>query len=195
MAPHTNPDYAVLLSKLLGAEAPGRQEPDPQSQDVARLTAELARQQQLLALLVDRVATRPPDLHSTTAGPGAPPAAPARAPTLDHTNEALLEELRALNAAHYGPREQPGPGPAQAGSEAAGPTLLPLTRPPPTLAAFDPEGDVTQAGAEAFWAWLDVTPRAPWVSKAPYGEWATKVVYKCTAVELLSWVVKAAPHL
>ena len=48
--------YAALLSQLLGVDAPGRQEQDPQGQEAARLTTELARQQQLLALLVDRVA-------------------------------------------------------------------------------------------------------------------------------------------
>ena len=190
---HPNPDYAVLLSKLLGAEAPERQEPDPQSQDVARLTAELARQQQLLALLVDRVAAKPPDNVPTATRPEAPLVAPVKGQALDPTDEALLEELRLLRAAARSLPDAPREACPQEGEAAAG-TLLPLTRPPPQLAAFDPEGDVTQAGAEAFWAWLDVTPRAPWTTKAPYGEWAAKVVYKCTAAELLSWVMRATPH-
>ena len=44
-----------------GADAPERREPEAQSQEVARLSAALARQQQLLALLVDRVATPGPN--------------------------------------------------------------------------------------------------------------------------------------
>ena len=51
---------------------------------------------------------------------------------------------------------------------------------------------MTPDGAEAFWAWLDVTPRAPWPVKAPYGEWAAKVAYKASAAELLAWADKAA---
>ena len=56
---HRNTDYVALLNQLLGADGQGRQEQDPQGQEVARLTTELARQQELLALLVDRVAPNP----------------------------------------------------------------------------------------------------------------------------------------
>ena len=69
---------------------------------------------------------------------------------------------------------------------------LPLARHPPPLAAFNPRGEVSQEGAAAFWAWLDVTPRTPWTHTGPYGEWAGKVVFRVTSAELLSWADKAA---
>ena len=71
---------------------------------------------------------------------------------------------------------------------------LPLARLAPPPSAFDPEGDVTQAGADSFWAWLDATPRATWTTQAPCGEWAGKVQYKCATLELTTWVARAAPH-
>lgn len=61
------------------------------------------------------------------------------------------------------------------------------------MTAFDPEGDVTPSGADAFWAWLDVTPRAPWTAPAQYAVWAAKVVYKCTTAELQGWAAKLDP--
>ncbi len=193
--PDPNPDYAVLLGRLLGAGPPAGRVPDPQNPDVARLTAELARQQRLLALLVDRVAA-PAGPQQAAAQAGVPPAPLTGVAALDPTTEALLEELRSLRASvgdrvlpvALAPRE-----PLEEGEAVEAPPSA-LARPPPPLSAFDPEGDVSQAGAEAFWAWLDVTPRATWAGKAPYGEWAAKVVYKCTAAELLAWATKFAPQ-
>ena len=50
------------------------------------------------------------------------------------------------------PGSDPVDGDCQAGAQ------LPLARLAPPLSTFDPEGDVTQTGAESFWAWLDATP-------------------------------------
>lgn len=199
-----DPDYAVLLGKLLGADAPERREPEAQSQEVARLSAALARQQQLLALLVDRVATPGPNpaQRAPAAPPPAPPALQARATDAYLTDKALLEELLVLREACRLPEPAAGHGKEETGEDAAGSlplqapavsTSKPLTRPPPALTAFDPEGDVTPSGADAFWAWLDVTPRAPWTAPAQYAVWAAKVVYKCTTAELQGWAAKLDP--
>ena len=53
---------------------------------------------------------------------------------------------------------------------------------------------MTQAGADSFWAWLDATPRTPWTARAPYGEWAAKVQYKCSISELSTFLARAAPE-
>ena len=112
----------------------------------------------------------------------------------DATTEALLEELRLLRAATSGRLAQPAPRADPADGDALGGAQLPLARLAPPLSAFDPEGDVTQAGADSFWAWLDTTPRAPWTAKAPYSEWAGRAQYKCTTLESTTWVARAAPH-
>ena len=172
---------------------PGRQEQDPQGQEVARLTTELASQQQLLALLVDRVAPFPrgqaaAQLELPTQEPHEPVGRDAA------TIEALLGELRLLRAAASGQPAQPTPGEDPVEADAPGGAQLPLARLAPALSAFDPEGEVTQAGADSFWAWLDATPRAPWTTKALYGEWAGKVQYKCSTSELSTWLARAAPQ-
>ena len=92
----------------------------------------------------------------------------------DATTEALLSELRLLRAAACGQLAQPTLGVDPAEADAPGGAQLPLARLALPLSAFDPEGDVIQAGADSFWAWLDATPRAPWTAKAPYSEWAGK---------------------
>ena len=156
------------------------------------MTTELARQQQLLALLVDRVA--PPPRRQAAARPELPAQDPHDAVGRDATTEALLGELRPMRAATSGQPAQLTPGADLAEGDASGGARLPLARLAPPLSAFDPEGDVTQAGADSFWAWLDATPRAPWTTKAPYGEWAGKVQYKCSASELSTWLARAAPQ-
>ena len=143
---------------------------------VARLTTELARQQQLLALLMDRVAPPPP--RQAAAQQELPAQDSHEAVGRDATTEALLSELGLLRAATSGQPAQPTPGADLAEGDALGGAQLPLARLAPPLSAFDPEGDATQAGADSFWEWLDATPRTPWTTKAPYGEWAGKVQYK-----------------
>ena len=112
----------------------------------------------------------------------------------DATTDALLSELRLLRAAASGQLAQPTPGEDPAEADAQGGAQRPLARLAPPLSAFDPEGDVIQAGADSFWAWLDATPRASWTTKAPYGEWAGKVQYKCSISELSTWLARAAPQ-
>ena len=158
---------------------------------MARLTTELARQQQLLALLVDRVsAVQQP----APALPALPTTEPARGLAGGLPHDALLEELRLIRevctASRTGaptPGSDPVDGDGQAGAQ------LPLARLAPPLSTFDPEGDVTQTGAESFWAWLDATPRTPWTAKGTCGEWAGKVQCKCSASELTTWVTRADP--
>ena len=112
----------------------------------------------------------------------------------DAATDAFLNERRLLRAAASGQLAQPTPGEDTAEADATGGAQLPLTRLAPPLSAFDPEGDVTQAGADSFWAWLDATPWAPWTTKAPYSEWAAKVQYKCFISELSTWLARAAPQ-
>ena len=147
---HRNTDYAALLSQLLGADGPRRQEQDPQGQEVARLTTELARKQQLLALLVDRVA--PPPTRQAAARLELLVQEPHGAVGRDAVNDALLSEVRLLRAATTGQPALPAPGEDAAEADATGGAQLPLARLAPPLSAFDLEGDVTQAGADSFWA-------------------------------------------
>ena len=168
---HRSTDYAALLSQLLGVDAPGRQEQDSQGQEMVRLTTELARQQQLLALLVDRVV--PPPMQAA-ARQELFAQGPHEAVGRDATIEALLSELRFLRAATSGQLAQFAPGTDLAEGDALGGAQLPLARLAPPFSAFDLEGDVIQAGADSFWAELDASPRTPWTAKAPYGEWAGK---------------------
>ena len=158
---------------------------------MARLTTELARQQQLLALLVDRVSatSQPAPAQSALPAPE-----PARALAERVSNDALLEELRLLRAVCAASQTAlPAPGPDSVDGECQAGAQLPLARLAPPLAAFDPEGDVTQTGADSFWAWLDATPRTPWTAKGTYGDWAGKVQYKCSTSELTTWVTRADP--
>jgi len=158
---------------------------------VARLTTELAREQQLLALLVDRVSAAPQPAPAQRA---LPTLEPVRAPAGEVSNDALLEELRLLRMARAASQTgAPAPGPDPVDGDCQAGAQLPLARLAPPLSAFDPEGDVTQAGADSFWAWLDATPRTPWTAKGTYGEWAGKVQYKCSASELTTWVTRADP--
>ena len=185
---------ADLFCVASGPADQGCEAPPPralQRRDVARLTTELARQQQLLALLVDRVSAAQ---QPAPALPAFPTSEPARGLAGGVSNGALLEELRLIRevcmACQTGapaPGSDPVDGDCQAGAQ------LPLARLAPPLSAFDPEGDVTQAGADSFWAWLDATPRTPWTAKAPYGEWAGKIQYKCSASELTTWVTSCDP--
>jgi hypothetical protein len=206
-------DYTALLAKLLGSDAPSRQEPEQPNPELARLSADLLRQQQLLTLLVERVssptahppAAAPPAALPATPAAAGPPATPLAAPAgpaaQGLTVDALLNELllqRAAAQAAPVPQQQPAApalplqGAAAEDGGEAGEENLPLARNPPPLAAFDPRGEVSQEGAAAFWAWLDVTPRTPWTQTGPYGEWAGKVVFRVTSAELLSWADKAA---
>jgi hypothetical protein len=211
-------DCAALLARLLGSDAPARQEQQPPHPDLERLSADMLRQQQLLALLVERVASPPARPPAPAQPPAAPPvpAAPApptaplatwagqaaqAQPAQSATVDALLDELllqRAAARAASGPAQRPAaPGlPLQEATAEEGGDAdqdsLPLARDPPPLAAFNPQGEVSQEGAAAFWAWLDVTPRTPWAHAGPYGEWAGKVVFKVTSAELHSWADKAA---
>jgi len=162
---------------------------------VARLTTELARQQELLALLVDRVAPNRgpapgwPSTRPQTALPGL-----GEATGQDAINKALLEERRLLRAAQAGlpiPLAKEEEAVEAGGSGAA---QLPLARPAPPLSEFDPEGDVTPTGADSFWTWLDAAARTPWVAKGPYARWADKVQYKCSTAELSAFVARAAPQ-
>ena len=112
----------------------------------------------------------------------------------DAVNDALLNELLPLKAAVSGRPALPAPEENAAEADATGGAQLPLARLSPPLSAFDPEGNVTQAGADSFWAWLDATPRMPWATKAPYGEWAAKVQYKSSTSELSTFLARAAPE-
>ena len=141
---------------------------DPQSQEVACLTTELARQQELLALLVDRVAPTPTPTPRQAAVRLEPTLQePGEAVGRDAVNDALLGELFLLKTAVAGRPALPTPEEDAAETGPTGGAPLPLARLAPPLSAFDPEEDVTQAGAESFWAWLDATPRTPWIAKAP----------------------------
>ena len=106
----------------------------------------------------------------------------------------LLDELRFFRAAQAGLPTPPAK--EEDATEAGGPgaAQLPLARPAPPLSEFDPEGDVTQAGADSFWMWLDAAARTPWVAKGPYAKWADKVQYKCSTAELSAFVARAAPQ-
>ena len=112
----------------------------------------------------------------------------------DAVNKALLGELLLLKTAVAGRPALPTPVEDTAKASATGGAPLPLARLALPLSAFDPEGDVTQAGADSFWAWLDATPRTLWIAKAPYGEWAAKVQYKCSTSELSTFLTRAAPE-
>ena len=194
-------DSAALLGQLLGADGQDRQEQDPQSQEVARLTTELARQQELFALLVDRVAPgRNPAPGQASARPEPAPLEPGDAVGRDAINRALLDELVLLKTASAGLPAPPATEEDATEAGAPGGAQLPLARPAPPLSDFDPEGDVTQTGADSFWKWLDAVPRTPWTAKGPYAEWAAKGPYaewaaKVQYVQMLStFVARAAPE-
>ena len=198
-------DYTALLAKFLTADGPRRQEQGPQGQEMARLTAELARQRELFALLVDRVALAPaarqavarPEPAQAAARPELALQGPGEVVGRDAVNDPLLNELFLLKAAvapAAGRSALPNPDEDAGEADGTGGAQLLLARLAPPLTAFDPEGDVTQAGAESFWAWLDATPRTPWIAKAPYGDWATKVQYKCSTAELGIFLARAVPE-
>jgi len=162
---------------------------------VARLTAELARQQELLALLVDRVApSRGPAPGWPSPRPQTPLPGPGEATGQDAINKAILEQFRLLGAAQTGLPTPPAKEEEAVEAGGSGTAQLPLARPAPPLSEFDPEGDVTPTGADSFWTWLDAAARTPWVVKGPYARWADKVQYKCSTAELSAFVARAAPQ-
>ena len=127
-------DYAALLGQLLGADGQDRQDQDPQSQEVARLTTELARQRVLLALLVDRVApSRDPAPVQASARLLPAPLDPGEAVGQDAINSALLDELLLFRAAHAGLPFLLAKEEEAAGANASGGAQLPLARPAPPL--------------------------------------------------------------
>ena len=142
------------------------------------MTTELARQQELLALLVDRVALgRNPAPRQASARPEPAPLDPGEAVGRDATNRALLDEPLLLKTAGAGLLAPLATEEDATEAGAPGGAQLPLARPGPPLSDFDPEGDVTQAGADSFWMWLDAVPRTPWTANGPYAEWPAKAQY------------------
>ena len=156
---------------------------------------ELARQQELLALLVDRIApSHNPAPRQALVRPVPTPQEPGEAVGRDAINKALLSELLLLKTAGAGLPVLLASEEDAAEAGATGGAQLPLARLAPLLSDFDPEGNVTQAGADSFWTWLDAAPRTPWAARGPYAEWAAKVQYKCSASELSTFVAWAAPE-
>ena len=146
-------------------------------------------------MLVDRVAPgRDPALGQASARPMPAPLGPGEAVGQDAINRALLDELLLFKAAHTGLPSPLAKEEDATEANAPGGAQLPLARPAPPLSELHPEGDVTQAGADSFWMWLDAAARMPWVAKGPYAEWGAKVQYKCSTAELSTFVACAAPQ-
>ena len=160
------------------------------------MTTELARQQELLALLVDRVAPgRDPAPGQASARLMPAPLDPGEAVGQDAFNRALLDELIFFKAAHAGLPSPLAKEEEATEANAPGGAQLPLARPASPLSEFDPERLTSfRPVPTPFWMWLDAAARTPWVAKGPYAEWAAKVQYKCSTAELSTFVARAAPQ-
>ena len=180
------PGCEELLTRLLGAPPPDRQQASSAPDVLARPEARLAQHDKLRGALVDRVAQAP-----TQPTPPKPAEAAGQQPAADTAlrDQLVAQKVRErLAQAAVQPAELPLlPAIPQAHGQMGRRQEEVTTPRAPT--PLKPGEEVTPDQHETFWAYLDDVPRAPWGTPGSYEGWVQKMTYKCKVDDLKGWML------